>query len=94
MPGRSSTASAKDDYVRARISRTDKREAEAVLATIGLSVSEAFRLMLVRVVAERKLPFEPFVPNEKTIQAMLASRRDEVVEVGHPAGLLASLDAD
>jgi DNA-damage-inducible protein J len=39
-------------------------------------------------------PFEPFVPNEETIEAMKAARRGEVTTVGSPGKLLASLNAD
>ena len=52
------------------------------------------RLMLHRVVEERRLPFDPLVPSEATIAAIHASRRDEVTNVGSPKNLLAVLDAD
>jgi DNA-damage-inducible protein J len=39
--------------VRARIDERLKKEAEAVLASIGLTVSDAFRLMMVRIATER-----------------------------------------
>jgi DNA-damage-inducible protein J len=80
--------------VRARIDEATKSEAAAVLATMGLSLSDAFRLMLKRVVADKALPFEPLVPNAETIEAMKAARRGEVVKVGKPSSLLASLNAD
>ena len=82
----------KDDLVRARIEAPVKNEAEAVLAAIGLTVSDAMRLMLHRVVAERRLPFEPLIPNESTIAAIKASRRDDVVHVGSPKNLMSALD--
>ncbi len=53
--------------VRARIDEKVKDEASAVLAAIGLTVSDAFRLMMVRIAAEKRLPFEPLVPNRDTI---------------------------
>jgi DNA-damage-inducible protein J len=56
--------------VRARIDEKAKAEATAVLATIGLTLSDAVRLMLMRVAAEKALPFEPLIPNPKTIEAM------------------------
>jgi DNA-damage-inducible protein J len=68
--------------VRARIDGAIKAEAEAVLASIGLTVSDAFRLMLTRIAREKKLPFEPLIPNEETIDAMKAARCGELVEVG------------
>ena len=67
--------------VRARIDEKIKDEASTVLASIGLTVSDAFRLMMVRIATEKHLPFEPLVPNEETIEAMKAARRGEFVTV-------------
>ena len=83
-----------NSVIRARIDETTKLEAAAVLATMGLSLSDAFRMLLKRVAAEKALPFDPLVPNAETIAAMHAARRGEVVKVGKPANLLASLNAD
>ena len=83
-----------NSVVRARIDKHTKAEAAAVLSAIGLTVSDAFRLMMIRIAREKALPFEPLVPNAKTIAAMKAARRGELVTVGSPAGLLASLRAD
>ena len=80
--------------VRARIDEATKSEAAAVLAAMGLSLSDAFRLMLKRIAADKALPFEPLVPNAETVEAMKAARRGEVIAVGHPSSLLASLNAD
>jgi len=63
-----------NSVVRARIDEATKSEAAAVLATMGLSLSDAFRLLLKRVVAEKALPFEPLVPNAETIAAMREAR--------------------
>jgi DNA-damage-inducible protein J len=82
-----------NSVVRARIDEQTKKEAAAVLATIGLTVSDAFRMLLTRIAAEKALPFEPLVPNAETIEAMKAARRGEVVKVGSPDKLLASLNA-
>lgn len=80
--------------VRARIDEQTKQEAAAVLKTIGLTLSDAFRLLLVRVAAEKALPFELLVPNAETVEAMQAVRRGEVVNVGNPENLLKSLNAE
>ncbi len=61
---------------------------------MGLTVSDAFRLMMVKIAKEKALPFEPLVPNQETIEAMKAARRGELVTVGPPEKLLASLNAD
>ena len=57
-------------------------------------MSDAFRLMMVRIAADKRLPFEPLVPNEETIAAMEAARRGELVAVGDVDGLMADLHAD
>lgn len=61
--------------VRARIDEKTKEEASAVLSSIGLTVSDAFRLMMVRIAREKALPFEPLVPNAETVAAMKEARR-------------------
>ena len=50
--------------------------------------------MMVRIAAEKRLPFEPLVPNEETIAAMEAARRGDLVAVGDVDGLMAHLNAD
>ncbi|MCL2160445.1 MAG: type II toxin-antitoxin system RelB/DinJ family antitoxin [Betaproteobacteria bacterium] len=60
--------------VRARIDERIKEEASTVLAAIGLTVSDAFRIMLTRIANEKALPFEPLIPNETTIAAMREAR--------------------
>ncbi len=85
---------AENSVVRARIDERIKGEAAAVLAAMGLTVSDAFRLMMVRIAKDKALPFEPLVPNAETIEAMRAARRGELVTVGSTDELLASLNAD
>ena len=80
--------------VRARIDEKTKEDASAVLSAIGLTVSDAFRLMMVRIATERRLPFEPLAPNDETIEAMKAARRGELVDMGGVDELMADLDAD
>ncbi|QLH37758.1 MAG: type II toxin-antitoxin system RelB/DinJ family antitoxin [Defluviicoccus sp.] len=81
-----------NSVVRARIDEAIKAEATAVLKAMGLTVSDAFRLMMVRIAADKALPFEPLTPNAETIEAMRAARRGEIVKVGKPDNLLASLN--
>ena len=85
---------AENSVVRARIDQRIKGEAAAVLAAMGLTVSDAFRLMMVRIAKDKALPFEPLVPNAETIEAMRAARRGELVTVGSPDKLLPSLNED
>ncbi len=80
--------------VRARIDEKTKQEAAAVIDAIGLTVSDAFRLMMVRIATEKRLPFEPPVPNAETIAAMEAARRGDLATVDDVDGLMADLHAD
>lgn len=79
--------------VQARVDATIKMEAAAVLATIGLTVSDAVRLMLIRVAQEKALPFEPLIPNAATIAAMEEARAGNL-ETVTLAELQAMIDAD
>ncbi len=81
-----------NSVVRARIDEATKQEAAAVLKTIGLTLSDAFRLLLVRVAAEKALPFELHTPNAETIKAIKAARRGKLVNAGKPENLLKSLN--
>lgn len=80
--------------VRARIDRNVKEQAAAILAATGLTISDAFRMMLMRTVADKALPFDPLVPNAETVEAMKAARRGELVTVGGVEELMADLHAD
>ena len=80
--------------VRARIDEHTKEEASAVLATMGLTVSDAFRMLLTRVAREKALPFDPLVPNATTIEAMKEARRGELKSFASVKDLMADLNAD
>ena len=81
--------------VRARIDEQTKEEAAAVLAAMGLTVSDAFRLMMVRIAKEKALPFEPLIPNAKTIAAIKEARRGGLPRHrGSTRAFLKSLNAD
>lgn len=59
-----------DTYVRARIDSETKQRASEALAAMGLSVSDAIRLLMRRIADERCLPFEVRVPNTVTREAI------------------------
>ena len=61
--------------VQARINGEIKEEAAAVLAAMGLTVSDAVRLLLTRIAREKALPFEPLIPNAATVEAMKEARK-------------------
>ena len=61
--------------VHVRVDEKTKRRAAKTLAAMGISVSDAVRMLLVRVAAEKALPFEVKIPNATTVKAMRAADR-------------------
>jgi len=59
-----------DTYVRARIDTVTKERAANALEAMGLSISDAIRLLMLRVADERRLPFEVKAPNAITRKAI------------------------
>ncbi|ESY94937.1 type II toxin-antitoxin system RelB/DinJ family antitoxin [Mesorhizobium sp. LNHC229A00] len=82
------------EVVRARIDSNLKREAAAVLSGMGLTVSDAIRLMLVRVAAEGALPFEIKMPNRNTKAALRAATKGEAKRFDTVDALLADLNSE
>ena len=78
--------------VRVRINEEIKAEATAVLANIGLTVSDALRIMLTQVARDKKLPFERFIPDETTIEAMREARCGNLTGFNDAKGILNDLD--
>jgi DNA-damage-inducible protein J len=66
-------------FVRAKIDEKLKEEATAVLADLGLTVSDVVRIVLTKVAKEKALPFEMSVPNKLTIKTLTKSERGEDV---------------
>jgi DNA-damage-inducible protein J len=63
--------------VHVRVDEKIKEEASATLAKMGLSISDAVRMMLVRVAAEKALPFEVRLPNATTVNAMRSADKKQ-----------------
>jgi DNA-damage-inducible protein J len=59
--------------VHVRVDEKTKQRAAKTLAEMGISVSDAVRMLLVRVAAEKALPFDVKVPNATTVKAMRAA---------------------
>lgn len=80
--------------VRAPIDENIKEEEASVLAAMGPTVSDAFRIMLTRVAHEKQLPFEPFAPSAQTIAAMKEARAGKLKSFNSAQDLMTDLDAD
>lgn len=80
--------------VRARIDEGIKTEAMDVLSHVGLTMSDAIRLMMVKIAKEKCLPFAPFEPNAETIEAMKEAREGKLQSFDNIDDLMADLNAD
>ncbi len=83
-----------DTYVRARIDADTKARATAALESMGLSVSDAIRLLLLRVADERRLPFEVKAPSKSSRQALAEIEAGKVKSFATVDDLMADLHAD
>ena len=83
-----------DTYVRARIDAGTKERATAALDAMGLSVSDAIRLLMLRVADEHRLPFEVKVPSKSSRQALTEIEAGKVERFATVDDLIADLHAD
>lgn len=79
------------DVLRLRLDPVLKAEASSLANAMGLTISDAVRMFLVRFVADKKLPFVPEVPNKETLEAMAAADRGEVHAVSSVDELFAEM---
>jgi len=83
-----------DTYVRARIDSETKARASDALAAMGLSVSDAIRLLMVRIADEHRLPFEIKAPSASSRQALAEIEAGKVQRFATVDDLMADLHAD
>jgi DNA-damage-inducible protein J len=82
------------EMVHVRIDKRVKAQAAKTLAAMGLSVSDAVRVLLTRVAAEKALPFEVKVPNAGTVAAMQEARKGRLRSFDSVPDLMADLNAE
>ena len=80
--------------VHVRLRNKVKIQAEKALEAMGLSVSDAVRMLLTRVATEKALPFEVRVPNSKTRAAMKELEAGRGIRSKDVAALMTDLNAD
>ena len=80
--------------VHIRVDEKIKAKASKALASMGLTVSDAVRLLLTRVATEKAMPFEVRMPNRETRAAIEAGERGEVRRAFTIDELMAGLHAD
>jgi DNA-damage-inducible protein J len=79
--------------VRARIDEKTKKQAATVLKKMGLTVSDAFRILMVRTAADKRLPFD-LQPNAVTREALREAQRGELRRFSTVEEFMADLNAD
>ncbi len=83
-----------DTYVRARIDTATKERAADALEAMGLSISDAIRLLMLRVADERRLPFEVKVPNLRTRKAITELEAGKGKQFSNIDSLMEDLNED
>jgi DNA-damage-inducible protein J len=85
---------AADTYVHARIDINTEERAASVLEAIGLSISDALRLLMLRIVDERRLPFDLKQPNATTKKAITELEKRKGKKFASIDDLITDLHAD
>lgn len=83
-----------DTYVRARIDTNTKERAAEALEAMGLTISDAIRLLMLRVADERRLPFDVKVPSAITRKAIAELESGKGKKFASVDDLMADLHAD
>jgi len=83
-----------DTYVRARIDSETKMRASDALEAMGLSVSDAIRLLMLRIADEKRMPFEVRVPNKATRDAVRELEEGKGKKFNNIDALMDDLNAD
>ena len=83
-----------DTYVRARIDMATKNRASDALEAMGLSISDAIRMLMLRIADERQLPFTVKAPNANTRKAMSELEAGKGKRFKTVKALMADLHAD
>jgi DNA-damage-inducible protein J len=78
--------------VHVRVDEKTKQRAAKTLAEMGISVSDAVRMLLVRVAAEKALPFDVKVPNATTVKAMRAADKGKGKRLNSAKALFKDLE--
>ena len=83
-----------DTYVRARIDTATKERAANALEAMGLSISDAIRLLMLRIADERRLPFEVKAPSATSRRALAEVKAGEVKRFVSVDDLMVDLHPD
>jgi DNA-damage-inducible protein J len=81
-----------DPYVYARIDSQTKELASQALQAMGLSISDAIRMLMLRIADEQRLPFDVKVPNKATLDAIAELKSGNGKKLGSLEALMADLN--
>ena len=81
------------EMVHVRIDKRTKTRAAKALAAMGLSVSDAVRVLRTRVAVEKSLPFEVKTPHTATAAAMSEARKGGLPSFRNVSDLMDDLNA-
>jgi DNA-damage-inducible protein J len=82
---------ATDTVVRARIDSRTKEQATTALEAMGLSVSDAIRLLMMRIADEQRLPFDVKVAKPASAKAMRELEQGKGERFDNPEALFKDL---
>lgn len=68
---------AKTAMTHARLTPEIKKQAEAILKELGISISTAYEMFNRQIIAQQGIPFDLHIPNKDTLQAMRDARDGE-----------------
>lgn len=83
-----------DAYVRSRIDKTTKKKAMNALKTMGLTATDAIRLLMEHIAREHCLPIDLEIPNAMTRVAIAEARAGGGRAVGSISELLEEMNAE
>ena len=83
-----------NQLVQARVDGEIKAQATAVLAGMGLTVSDVVRIVLTRVAQEKVIPVELLTPNPTALAAMEEAREGNLPRIPSAKKLFEELNAD
>ena len=86
--------SSSDSVVRARIDAATKAKASKALDQMGLNISDAIRLLMVRIADDQRFPFDIRVPTARTATAIAELEAGKGKRATSVKALLAELNAD
>ena len=91
-----SSAATKTSTINARVKPALKRDAEAILASLGVTTTEAVTMFLHQIVLTKGLPFPVRVPNAETAAAIQHAREhpEQLTRYQNFADLLNEIDEE